>query len=94
MASLQAIPRPNPCFTIRDIGDETIFLSEKGDMLHTLNAVGTFIWRNIDGKKSIRDILGLLLEEYEVPEPAARGDILRFFEELGEKNLVQWEENT
>jgi methyltransferase-like protein len=89
MTSLQAIPRSNPDFTVRDVGEEIIFISAKGDMLHTLDSVGAFIWRNIDGKRSLKDILEILLESYDVVVATAEQDILRFFDELEQKNIVQ-----
>ena len=88
MTSLQAIPRVNSDFTVRDVGEEMIFISSKGDMLHTLDSVGAFLWRSIDGKRSVKDILALLLESYDVVVATAEQDILRFFDELEQKNIV------
>ena len=88
MTSLQAIPRQNPDFTVRDVGEEMIFISSQGDMLHTLDSVGAFLWRSIDGKRSVKDILALLLESYDVVVATAEQDILRFFDELEQKNIV------
>ena len=92
MTSLQAIPRVNSDFTVRDVGDEMIFISSKGDMLHTLDSVGAFIWRNVDGKRSVNDILHILLESYDVVVATAEKDLIRFFDELEQKNLVQMNE--
>ena len=89
MTNLQAIPRTNPDFTVRNVGEEVIFISSKGDMLHTLDPVGAFIWKHIDGERSIEDILAILLESYDVVVSAAERDILHFFDELERKNIVQ-----
>ena len=89
MTNLQAIPRTNPDFTVRNVGEEVIFISSKGDMLHTLDPVGAFIWKHIDGERSIKDILAILLESYDVVVSAAERDILHFFDELERKNIVQ-----
>ena len=89
MTTLRSIPRRTPGFTARDVGEETIIISPKGDMLHTLDPVGTFIWRNTDGERSIADILATLVETYDVPEATAERDVLRFFEEMEQKNIVQ-----
>ena len=89
MTNLQAIPRTNPDFTVRNVGEEVIFISSKGDMLHTLGPVGAFIWKHIDGERSIEDILAILLESYDVVVSAAERDILHFFDELERKNIVQ-----
>lgn len=89
MTTLQAIPKPIPDFTVRDIGEEVIFISSKGDMLHTLDPVGAFIWKHVDGERSIKDILALLLESYDVVVATAEHDILGFFDELVQKNIVE-----
>ena len=89
MTTLRSIPRSNPDFTVRDVGEEIIIISSGGDMLHTLDPVGAFIWRKIDGTRSVKDILASLLEEYEVPAAEAQQDILRFFDELEQKRVVQ-----
>lgn len=88
MMTMTDVPSANPELTVRDIGDETIILSRKGDMLHTLNSVGAFLWRNVDGRKSLQEILAALIREYEVSEATAREDLLRFFEELEGKGLL------
>jgi len=88
--TLTSVPTANPDVTVRDIGEETIILSQKGDMLHTLNAVGAFLWRSIDGRRSVRDILSALLREYAVGEATARDDVRAFFEELQSKGLVTY----
>jgi hypothetical protein len=88
VTSLQAIPRINPDFTVRDVGEEIIIISSKGDTLHTLDSVGAFIWRNIDGKRSVNDILEMLLESYDAVVATAERDMLLFFDELNQKNIV------
>lgn len=94
MISLQAVPVRNSAFTVRDVGEETIIISDKGDMLHTLNPVGASIWRNIDGKRCILDLMKLLLTEYAVSETVARKDILSFFEGLSKKAIVKCQLHT
>ena len=89
MTNLTAIPRANPDFTTRDVGEEMIIISPKGDTLHTLDPVGAFIWKHIDGERSIKDILAILLESYDVVVSTAEHDILHFFDELEQKNIVQ-----
>ena len=32
----------------RTVGDETVFLAPAGDLIYSLDPVGTFIWQQID----------------------------------------------
>ncbi len=88
MIDLTSVPVPCDSFTIREIGEETIFLSEKGDMIHMVNEVGSFVWKALDGKHSLLDILDRLLDEYEVSRHQAEGDLISFVDELAQKGLV------
>ncbi len=70
-------------FVEKSIGSEKVLvpLSDNvADMNHvlTLNEVGTFLYNQIDGKKSINDILSLLLKEYDVASDVAKFDIEQF----------------
>ena len=38
---------------VRDIGEETIIVSGRGEMLHSLNRVGQSVWRALDGQRSL-----------------------------------------
>jgi hypothetical protein len=89
MVSLEAIPVPIDAFTVREIGDETIFLAEEGEDLHTLDETATFIWRAIDGNRPLRDILERMCAEYEVSREVAQEDLLRFIDELVHKGIVR-----
>ena len=80
-----------PCedFIVRDLGDETIILSQEGDEMHTLDAVGTSIWRAIDGNTSFGRIVESICDEYEVSPGQAKNDAEVFISELIRKGLVK-----
>lgn len=89
MTSLRSVPRMNPDFTVRDLGEETIIISSRGDMLHTLDTVGTFIYRSMDGSRTVADIVQLIVDAFDVLPAVAEGDVLRFLEELEHKDIVR-----
>lgn len=75
--------------TVREIGEETVIVSERGDNLHTLNGVGQFVWRALDGERSLLAVLDLVCDEYSVARPAAQADLLEFAGQLVERGLVR-----
>ncbi|HOX27195.1 MAG TPA: PqqD family protein [Candidatus Krumholzibacteria bacterium] len=85
---LQAIPVPNPDFCVRQVGEETVFLAESGSQFLSLNPVGSFIWRQVDGVHTLQDILDILCDEYDVAREAAHADLLEFVEHLAEQGVV------
>jgi hypothetical protein len=86
--SFDRIPARNPGYSARDVDDETVFLSPGGDEIHSLDEVGTFIWRQIDGHRTVADILALLLAEFDVAEPEARADLVGLVDELAARKLI------
>jgi hypothetical protein len=88
MTDRDVVPVPNDSFTIREIGDETIILSEEGNMIHMLNEVGSFIWKKIDGVRTLESIVELLTSEFDVSDAQAAQDVSAFVAELSAKGLV------
>lgn len=85
---LHLIPVPNQDFSVREIGEETVFLAESGDQVLSLNEMGSYIWQQMDGNHSLRDILDIICHEYEVEEPEARQDLQLFVEQLLNEKLI------
>ena len=77
----------------RKIAGETILVPIRGnlaDMQHifTLNAVGAFIWDQLDGAKNLADILDLLLDRFEVSKEEAEIDILEFITQTADTGIA------
>jgi hypothetical protein len=85
------IPIPSQNFAVREIDDETVFLAESGDEVLSLNAVGSFVWQQIDGASTLQDIVARICEEYEVDVEQARGDLEEFVRQLESHELVSWQ---
>ncbi len=88
MPDLKTIPAPNPEYSVRVVGDETVFLAPAGDQIYSLDPVGTFIWQQIDGTRTLADILAVLVDAYDVDQDEARVDLIEFVNELAGRGLV------
>lgn len=88
MLDLRAVPTPSADLRVREIGDETVFLTASGNEVVSLNSVGTFIWQQIDGHHTLQDILDIICHEYEVEPDRAEADLARFVDELEQNNLL------
>jgi len=88
MVSLETVPVAVDKYTVREIAEETIFMADEGDELHTLDEVGSFIWKAIDGNKSLLTILNEICDEYDVERTVAENDLMKFINELAEKGIV------
>ena len=88
MASPHPIPVPNEDILVRELGDETVFLSPDGRTIHTLDEVGTFIWAQIDGRTDLAQIVAEICRVYEVTEEVAAADLADLVAEMAKKGLV------
>jgi hypothetical protein len=78
----------NPALAWREIDDETVIISPNDSVMHELNDTGSFLWKNIDGKKSAAALAELLVENYEVTPDIALSDTQALLEEMSSRKLV------
>ena len=82
----------NPLLVLREEFDDwaVLFDPDTGDAFG-LNPVSVFVWKRLDGKHTIQDILKELREQSDdVPETAGQ-DIEAFIDELVEKGYAGYE---
>jgi hypothetical protein len=78
----------NPALAWREIDDETVIISPNDSVMHELNDTGSFLWKNIDGKRSAAELAELLAENYEVTPDVALTDTQSLLEEMSSRKLV------
>lgn len=77
-----------PTTAWRIIEGEAVILSMETKVLRGLNPVGSRVWELIDGRRSVEEITGLIVQEFDVtPEDAAQ-DVRGFVKELLDRGLV------
>ena len=54
----------------------------------TLNETGVFIWEQIDGKRTVDEIISAVVEKYSVDQPAAKNDVIAFIEIIKEYLII------
>lgn len=65
----------------RVIEGEAVVIVIDDQKLHTLNEVGTFVWSRAR-RRSVAEIVGELVTEYEVDPTTATRDVVAFLSEL------------
>jgi hypothetical protein len=91
MVNLKSVPLPNRNCIIKDLGEDTILISEKDNLIHTLDEVGAVIWKLIDGKRNLGAILDAVCAEFEVDRKEAEDDLFPFMDELEDIGLIEME---
>jgi len=90
----QAVYLPSKDIVAREIEGEFVIVpltSGVGDMedaLFTLNETGKEIWRKLDGKKKVRDILRELSKEFDAPPGEIEKDVGGLLQELLKRKMI------
>ena len=69
-------------------GETVILLTPDSGEYFTLNEVGGRIWELADGSRSVSEIAGVLVGEYEAPLEDIQADALELLGALAEEQLV------
>lgn len=84
---LAAIAVPRGC-TLRELDGDDVLVDESGGVLHTLDGPGAFIWRALDGRRSLAALAALVCAEYDVAPAVAATDLAQFMATLAHKGAV------
>ena len=82
MLSLKSCPTPSPDVIDRITSGEVVLVIPDRGTIKVLNEVGTSIWKLINGKRSIQEIVNNLCKTYNVDPADAEIDTLEFINEL------------
>ncbi len=63
-------------------------ISDVDSSIFTLNPTGTVIWEKLNGKYSLKEIIGQLAQEYKADEDVVKNDVKKLVAELMEKKLI------
>ncbi len=94
MHLLDKVYKKSDSIVSRKIADEFILVPIRqnvGDLesISTLNEVAARIWELIDGKKKVREIKDVILDEYEVTPEKLETDIIKYIKELENIGAIQ-----
>jgi PqqD family protein of HPr-rel-A system len=80
----------NPDLVFREDNDGGLIFDPATGDVQVLNDTAAFICTRLDGTRTAEEIVGLVLQEFEVEDPAAaQADATQFIEGLGRRGMVQ-----
>jgi methyltransferase-like protein len=93
MAGLKSVISQSASVVTRKTGNEYVLVpitNNIADMnsVFTLNETGAFIWEQIDGKRSIEEIISALTAEYAIDNINAEKDVLSFIENMSKYLII------
>ena len=72
-----------------DPDGETVMMSIKNGKYYGMDAIGSRIWELIKQPRSVSELCGILLTEFNVDRERCEKDVLVFLNKLAEDNLVK-----
>jgi hypothetical protein len=88
METSLVIPRKRTGLHVREIEGETVVLDAENDRMHNLNATAAFIFDEIDGRRSVKEIGEDLASCFEIALERAAEDTRCLVAQLRELKLI------
>jgi hypothetical protein len=93
MAGLKSIFSHSSSIVTRKTGNEYVLVpitNNIADMnsVYTLNETGAFIWEQIDGKRSVEEIIVALTTVYDINKQNAESDVYSFIENMSKYLII------
>ncbi len=91
---LHSVYVPSDNAVVREIEGELIIvplvsgMADLEDDLFTLNKTGIVIWRRLDGKKNVKEIIEDLSDEFEGSPEEIAEDVIGFLQELQKRKII------
>ena len=85
---MERIPKKNPEIVVKTVRGEMVLLNPVSGKYYGLNKVGCAFWGKMDGKRSLPEIVSLLLEDFNVERERLSGDIEDLMKSLTENKLL------
>lgn len=71
-----------------EMDGEIVMLSIDNGKYYGMDAVGSKIWNLVNEPLSFSDLIGILINEYDVGVEQCKNDILNFLQYLDKENLI------
>lgn len=93
MTDLKSVPSRSSSIVTRKTGNEYVLVPVANniadmDSVYTLNETGAFIWEQIDGKKSVKDLIDEIVNEYDTDNETATADVFSFIHEMSRYLII------
>lgn len=73
----------------RELDDEAILLHLESGEYYGLDGTGPHLWRLLAARRSVDEVVAVLLAEYDVPEDRLRRDLDELIGELVSRDLLR-----
>jgi hypothetical protein len=94
MMDLHSVPSRSSSVVTRKTGNEYVLVPVTDniadmDSVYTLNETGAFIWEQIDGSRTIAEIIALLTVEFDIDDDSAKEDVIDFLTKMDDYLIIR-----
>lgn len=86
--TMDSCPQRHPDVIGRLMEGEAVIIMPEKKQVKVLNEVGARIWSLVGGERTVRRIVHLLCQEYEVSEQQMEADALEFLSQLYDEGIL------
>jgi hypothetical protein len=86
--ALAPLPARNPKVAARVINGEAMILTPHDSVLHTLNPVATRIWELLPTHRTLAELVGALVAEYDAAPDEVERDVQELMQALVERQIL------
>ena len=72
----------------RVVDDEAVIVLPGKGKVKVLNEVGAFIWSQVDGYRTVTEIVQSVCAEFDVDQPQAEADTIAFLADLQGRSVI------
>jgi hypothetical protein len=87
--SLDSVVTPAPGLVAGDMHEEKAMLNIEKGKYYALDTVASRIWSLMETPRTVRELVRVLLEEYDIEEKKCQRDVITFLSKLHEAGLVK-----
>lgn len=84
----EATVRRDPRVPFQEIQGQAVIVVPARRQMHDLNEVATFVWRALEERRTLSELVGAVCEEFDVEQGRAEEDLRALLEELDGKGLL------
>jgi hypothetical protein len=89
MTTMKTVLTKNPDAAFRIYDGQATIVTPSDARVDVLNEAGSRIWDSIDGRRTLGQILEVVLQEYDIDPARAEADLIEFVAALQQSGMVR-----
>jgi hypothetical protein len=87
--NFDTIVSQNKSIDATEIDNEKVMMNISKGQYYALNSVGSKIWDVIEDKRTVREVVSILLSEYEIDQKNCEESVMNFLGSLQNEDLIE-----